>query len=180
MITSSTADSAEIRYSAPSDVQAIERLYPMAFPDEDLLPLLRDLLEDADRTVSLVAVLDSRIVGNIFFTLCAVDGAHQNAALLAPLAVAPEWQRQGIGSALVRAGLRRLREGGINVVYVLGDPAYYGRLGFSAERSVRTPYPLPREWADAWQSQCIGDAVAPTGGTLSLPEFWLDPALWSG
>ena len=174
-----TRDDLELRESVRSDERSIKALYPRAFPDEDLLPLVGDLLEHRDSTISLVASIDSGIVGNIIFTTCAADGGQQEAALLAPLAVAPEWQRQGIGSALVRAGLRRLREEGIGVVYVLGDPAYYGRLGFSAERSVRTPYPLPPEWADAWQSQCLGDAVALDGETLSLPAFWLDPRLWS-
>ena len=180
MTVSSAPNTPEIRCSARSDAQAIEDLYPRAFPDEDLLPLVRDLLEVPDTTVSLVAIIDSSLAGSIFFTRCGVGGTEQKAALLAPLAVAPEWQRQGVGTALVRAGLQRLREEGVSVVYVLGDPAYYGRLGFSAERSVRTPYPLPTDWADAWQSQRLGDDGAPEGGPLSLPDYWLDPALWSG
>jgi putative acetyltransferase len=176
---SSAADWPEIRRSVPSDRLAIEALYPRAFPDEDLVPLVQDLLEKRNDTVSLVAVIDSNLVGNIIFTIIGVDAGHQKAALLAPLAVSPKWQRQGIGSALVRTGLHQLLGEGISAVYVLGDPAYYGRLGFSPERSVRTPYPLPSEWADAWQSQTLGDAVGPAGGKLSLPEVWLDPALWS-
>jgi putative acetyltransferase len=173
-------DDLEIRGSLPSDESSIKALYPRAFPDEDLLPLVRDLLGHRDSTISLVAIIDSDIVGNIIFTKGHVDSGRQDAALLAPLAVAPEWQRQGIGSALIRAGLRRLREEGVSAVYVLGDPEFYGRLGFSAERSVQTPYPLPSEWADAWQSQCLGDVPAPTVGKLSLPGFWLDPTWWSG
>ena len=179
MTASSAPDKLEIRCSISSDVQAIEDLYPRAFPDEDLLTLVRDLLEEPDTTIALVAIIDSSLAGSIFFTRCGVDGIQQKAALLGPLAVAPEWHRQGVGTALVRAGLQRLREEGISVVYVLGDPAYYGRFGFSAERSVRTPYPLPKEWSGAWQSQRLGDISAPTGGVLSLPDFWLGPALWS-
>lgn len=169
-----------IRKSVPSDSPSIEALYPRAFPDEELLPLVRELLADSANTVSLVATVDAAIVGNVIFTKGAVDRDSTEVALLAPLAVAPDYQRQGIGSALVRAGLSRLQDEGIAAVYVLGDPAYYRRLGFSPERSVRTPYPLPPEWADAWQSQALGSATAPTGGTLRLPECWLDPALWSG
>ena len=173
-------DDREIRHAVASDRRAIEALYPRAFTDEDLLPLLRDLFNSPDDTISLVAVIDSNLVGNVFFTRCAVDRGHREAALLAPLAVAPDRQRQGIGSALVREGLQRLRKEGIRAVYVLGDPSYYGRLGFSPERSVRAPYTLPAEWADAWQSRCLGDDGVPAAGNLSLPEFWLDPALWSG
>jgi len=169
----------DIRECEPSDFPAIEALYPRAFPDEDLLALVKELLADRDNTISLVATSNSTVVGNVIFTRGSVDGETAPLALLAPLAVAPECQRQGIGTALVGRGLRRLQAEGIAAVYVLGDPAYYGRLGFLPERSVRPPYSLPPEWADAWQSQALGNGAAPTGGTLRLPECWLDPALWS-
>ena len=168
----------EIRDSDPSDLAAIDALYPRAFPGEDLLALVRGLLADPVNTMSLVATLDSTVVGNVIFTKGSLDGDHVDVALLAPLAVAPECQRQGIGTALVNGGLRRLQEQGTAAVYVLGDPAYYGRLGFSPERSVRPPYPLPPEWGDAWQSQALGTHALPGGGALQLPGYWLDPALW--
>lgn len=169
----------EIRESEKDDRAVIEALYPRSFPDEDLLPLVRDLLRETVVTVSLVALQDARVVGNIMFTRCAVRGHTSTAALLAPLAVDPDYQGRGIGTELVRAGLRRLEQGGIAAVYVLGDPAYYGRLGFSREPSVKPPYSLPDEWADAWQSRHLADNTGSLNGTLSLPEFWLDPALWS-
>ncbi len=170
----------EIRDSATQDRAAIAALYARAFPDEDLLPLVRDLLDDPGVTISLVAVVDSAIVGNVIFTTCHVDSIDTRAALLAPLAVDPASQRKGIGSALVQCGLQRLRDAGIGMVFVLGDPAYYGRFGFRQEASVGAPYPLPLDWADAWQSQRLTDAVAPLSGKLALPRYWLDPALWSG
>ena len=170
----------EIRESVAQDRAAIEALYPRAFADEDLLPLVGNLLADPGVTVSLVAILGSAVVGNIIFTKCSVDGCDTRAALLAPLAVDPACQGKGIGSALVQAGLRRLQEDGISMVFVLGDPAYYSRFGFRPEPTVATPYPLPTDWADAWQSQRLIDAVAPMSGKLALPRYWLDPALWSG
>lgn len=167
-----------IRESVPADARAIESLYPLAFPDENLLPLVRKLLLDPMGTLSLVAVVGSEIAGNVIFTPCSLDDGKTRAALLAPLAVAPDHQRQGTGSALVRAGLERLREDGIQAVYVLGDPAYYGRLGFSPERSVSAPYPIRPEWADAWQSQRLDEAAGPLSGALQVGDAWLDPALW--
>ena len=169
----------EIRESVAQDRAAIEALYPGAFPDEDLLPLVGNLLGDPGATISLVAVLGSKIVGNIIFTKCSVDGCDTKAALLAPLAVDPAFQGQGIGSALVRDGLQRLRKEGTSMVFVLGDPVYYGRFGFRPEPTVATPYPLPSDWADAWQSQRLTDAASPSGGPLVLPGFWLDRGLWS-
>jgi putative acetyltransferase len=103
----------EIRDSVSADFGAIELLYPDAFPDEDLLPLVRDLLHDTTVATSIVGEIDSRIVGHVIFTKCGVTGKRTNAALLGPLAVTPALQGKGIGSALVRTGLRQLEDRGV-------------------------------------------------------------------
>jgi len=169
----------EIRESVPGDAGAIESLYPEVFPDENLLPLVRDLLRDTAVSISLVGEVDSRIVGHVIFTKCGVIGSDVNAALLGPLAVAPAWQRQGIGSAIARAGLRRLEDMDVNLVFVLGDPAYYERLGFRSESLVEPPFRLPAEWTGAWQSRGFGETMASCPGKLSVPRQWLHPALWA-
>lgn len=158
---------------------SIERLYPAAFPEEDLLPLVRQLLTEDPGILSLVAEAGEATVGHILFTLCGISGSDAKAALLAPLAVAPEWQRKGIGSALIREGLSRLKRDGVARAYVLGDPAYYGRSGFSPETGVAPPYPLPEEYREAWQSLGLGSAPLPDHGTLGLPDVWMQPALWA-
>ena len=169
----------ELRDSVPADLGAIESLYPEAFPDENLLPLVRDLLQDKTITTSIVGVIDTRIVGHVIFTNCGVTGQPINATLLGPLAVAPARQRQGIGSAIVRAGLRRLEEAGVGLVLVLGDPNYYRRLGFLPESHVEPPFRLPPEWDGAWQSQKLCDMGAAYSGELSVPKQWQQPALWA-
>jgi len=169
----------EIRESNRDDSAAIESLYPEAFPDENLLPLVRSLLNDTVIAISLVATIDTRIAGNAIFTKCGVIGNNVDVALLGPLAVAPAWQRQGIGSALVRAGLKRLEEAGVNRVFVLGDPTYYGRFGFLPESLVEPPFSLPVEWEGAWQSINLGEANTRSPGKLSVPPQWLQPALWA-
>jgi len=169
----------EIRESIPADLGAIESLYPEAFPDEDLLPLVRDLLQDTTVALSTVGVINSLIVGHVIFTKCGVTGIRTNAALLGPLAVTPALQGTGIGSALVRTGLRQLEDRDVRLVCVLGDPAFYGRLGFLPESSIRPPFRLPAEYDGAWQSQNLGDVAAPCSGVLSVPEQWLQPALWT-
>lgn len=168
-----------IRESKQNDWAEIESLYPAAFPDENLIPLVQDLLNDASVAISLVATIDVQIVGNAIFTKCGVVGTGVNAALLGPLAVLPDWQRQGVGSALVQAGLRRLEDTGVSRVFVLGDPAYYGRLGFLPESFVEPPFPLPAEWDGAWQSQNLGETKTRCTGKLSVPQPWLQPALWA-
>ena len=161
------------------DAAAIEALYPLAFPDEDLVPLVRDLLQDPVIALSLVATIDSDIAGHAVFTHCGVDGSDSKGALLGPLAVSPGFQRQGIGSAIVRDGLQRLRKSGVHLVCVLGDPAYYERFGFMPEIRVATPYPVPAEWEGAWRSLNLGEPVTPCEGKLSVPPQWQQPALWA-
>lgn len=168
-----------IRDSLRSDLSAIHDLYPAAFPDEDLLPLIRLLLDGRDDVMSLVAERDGALVGHVAFSHCTVTGSGARVALLGPLAVAPEAQRGGIGSALVRAGHERLAGQGVSRVLVLGDPAYYGRFGFRADDRIRPPYPMPPEWSSAWQSLDLTAPDASLAGTLVVPAPWQDPALWS-
>jgi putative acetyltransferase len=172
-------DSFEIRASATGDIAALESLYPAAFPDEDLLPLVRSLLTEPGVALSLVAVIDDQVAGHAMFTICGVNGHDVKASLLGPLAVAPAWQRQGIGTALVRAGVHEMEKASVSLVCVLGDPAYYGRLGFEAETVVEAPYPLPVEWNDAWRSQYLGDTRQGVSGRLLVPPQWREPALWT-
>lgn len=170
----------DIRETRSEDLPALERLYRVAFPDEDLLPLVRALLAGDQDVLSLAAVAGEVIVGHVAFTRCTIGEDGPRAALLGPLAVAPDRQRRGIARALVAAGHDRLAGEGIGHVFVLGDPAFYNRLGFTREDAVEPPYALPDEWDGAWQSLRLGmrDAAPPPAGGLMLPAVWLRPELW--
>lgn len=168
-----------VRSIAPEDTSAVESLCRDAFPDEDLVPLVSALLDDAATIVTLVADVDTRIAGFVVFTRCAVSEGGGDVALLGPLAVAPARQRRGIGGTLVRAGLARLEDEGVSLVCVLGDPAYYGRFGFRPEARVEPPFPLPPAWDDAWRSRRVGETAGRVAGTLRVPPPWEDPALWT-
>lgn len=169
----------EIRESSPADIAGVEQLYVEVFPDEDLVPLVRELLGFAPEVISLVGIHENVIVGHISFTFCRVEEGAEKVALLAPLAVTPSLQKQGIGSALVQTGFKHLERAKIGYVFVLGDPGYYSRFGFMAEDKVATPYPLPADWRGAWQSLKLRDTKAPLAGRLSVPEPWRNIALWS-
>ena len=169
----------EIRKSLPNEVTSIDKLYADAFPDEDLLPLVGELLGEGSSIVSLVGTSDKVLVGHVIFTPCGIVGGTDKVALLGPLAVAPAWQGQGIGNAIVRAGLRRMAIAGTNQVYVLGDPAYYQRFGFEPDDNVKPPYPLPEEWRGAWQSLSLCRNKAPLHGKLSVPQPCSRQALWA-
>jgi putative acetyltransferase len=161
------------------DGPALEALYRAAFPAEDLLPLVRRLLEEEPGLVSLAARSGRELAGHVLLTPSGVGDRPNVAALLGPLAVAPARQRQGIGRALVAEGLRRARGRGLRKVLVLGDPAWYGRLGFRPERRVAPPYPLPEAWRDAWQSLDLEPRAPALAGPLRPPPAWQEPGLWS-
>ncbi|MFZ0099487.1 MAG: N-acetyltransferase [Gemmobacter sp.] len=168
-----------IRATTPSDLPALATLYAAAFPDEDLMPLVRRLLTEVPDIISLVAEAAAQEpIAHIAITPCLTDGPD-HAALLGPLGVAPAHQRQGLGAALIRAGIARLNADRVTCLLVLGDPAYYGRFGFQPETRVAPPYPLPEEWRGAWQSLLIGTSSAPAAGTLRPPPPWMSAALWA-
>ncbi len=119
-----------IHETLPAEHGLMPALYRAAFPQEDLGPLVTTLLAGNWPVLSLSAMIDQHLAGHVMFTLCQLEGSTDIVALLAPLAVHPDHQRQGIGTALARTGLERLKAQGVAEVVVLGDPAYYSRLGF--------------------------------------------------
>lgn len=157
-----------------ADAPNLAELYPQAFPEEDLLPLVQQMVGQP-QVVSLIAGDERAPIGHVCMTYGAVAG--HSVALLGPLAVAPAHQKTGIGTALVQAGLEAVLAGGAEQVLVLGDPAYYGRFGFMPETDVSAPYDLPAGWAPAWQSLSL-DEETPQG-RLELPAFWMNPVYWS-
>lgn len=136
-----TPNDVVIRPEQHGDHAGIATLLKAAFDgavEADLVARLRD---DNDIVLALVAVAaDSRIVG---YLVCprlqlAEDDRSSPIAGVAPLAVAPADQRRGIGSALMIAGIERLRQQREALVFVLGDPAYYSRFGF--DRAAAEPF----------------------------------------
>jgi putative acetyltransferase len=128
----------EIRTATRDDDHRVRVVLQRAFGTDEEADLVRALQADGDVIASLVAVVDDQIVGHVLFSRLSIrdDRWQSRASALAPLAVLAEYQRKGIGSALVREGLRRLRDSHEAAVIVLGDPDYYRRFGFSADRAV--------------------------------------------
>jgi putative acetyltransferase len=122
---------ATIRPEEARDVDDVRIVHRRAFGRSSEGDLV-DALRGSSDSISLVAAMGDRIVGHILFTRVDVDGAARNtpAVGLAPLAVLPEHQRQGIGSQLVHAGLDACRSLGLGAVVVLGHREYYPRFGF--------------------------------------------------
>lgn len=130
-----------IRYATPLDHPAIAGVVTAAFDGGDEARLVEALRVNGDVMFELVAVEAGEVVGHVLFSRLWTDRDELYAAL-APLAVRPDRQRSGYGIRLVRAALEAASEFGAVGVLVLGDPAYYGRFGFSraAAEQVACPY----------------------------------------
>jgi putative acetyltransferase len=125
-----------ITLERPGDTTAIHHLIQSAFRRAPHTSGTEARIVDALRaegalTVSLIAVDGSEILGHAAFSPITIPGASEGWLGLGPVSVAPERQGEGIGKALISAGLQRLRTAGAPGCVVLGDPAYYGRFGFT-------------------------------------------------
>ena len=106
--------------------------------------IVRRLRAGRELEASYVAATPAgEIVGHVAFSPVLVDGRDCGWYGLGPLAVLPEWQRRGIGAALVEAGLERLRRIDAAGCVVLGNPAYYRRFGFALDPTLSYPGPPP-------------------------------------
>lgn len=138
-----------IRPEKEADFDTVRQVNTLAFGGAAEATLVDALRKSAELCISLVAVDDNQIVGHILFSEVTIEsGDSASPALgLAPMAVLPEYQRQGLGSELVRAGLRECQRIGANVVVVLGHPEYYPRFGFvpASQKGLTSEYPVPDE-----------------------------------
>ncbi len=139
---------------SPQHYDAIFRVNVAAFPttaEADLVGQLRDAVDSASFFESRLATADGEVVGHALWTGVRVqdgDGyCHGRFAALGPVAVVPEFQRQGVGSALINAGQDACFRDGIDAVFVLGHPSYYPRFGFlkAADYALRFPADVPAD-----------------------------------
>jgi putative acetyltransferase len=143
----------EIRDEIPTDAPAIEALTISAFlnaphsshTEQFIVGALR---EAGQLTVSLVAVADGKVIGHVAVSPVSLSAGAPGWCGLGPISVLPEYQRRGVGARLMREALRILREQGAAGCVVLGEPAYYGRFGFLADRALVFPG-VPPEYFQA-------------------------------
>lgn len=160
-----------IRYAKATDHEAITTVLTAAFGRPDEAQLVARLRADEDAMFELVAEDAGEIVGHILFSRLWADRFELYGAL-GPLAVHPSRHRDGLGSELVRAGLESAREFGCFGVLVLGDPAYYGRFGFSAHavREVQAPY----RGLAAFQGLALEDDAFAAAMSVAYPDAFTE------
>jgi putative acetyltransferase len=160
-----------IRPERPQDAATIHALTDTAFRGMPFSDNTEARLVDALRaagalTLSLVATQDGEIVGHVAFSPVTINGEAGDWYALGPVSVWPERQRRGVGQALIREGLRRLRSLGAGGCVLLGDPAYYARFGFRNDPDLR------HAGAPAWAFQRLAlDGSRPKGQVSFHPAF---------
>lgn len=163
-----------MRHERPEDVPAIRNVIDAAFANPNEADLVDRLRDRGTITVSLVAEHMSDIVGHVCFSPVTIhsDASLFKAVGLGPVSVLPEYQRRGIGSLLVLAGLKECRRGGHKVAVVLGEPGFYLRLGFVQAKRYGIQYErdVPQEYFMAAEL-CQGALRSVRGIAEYQPEF---------
>jgi putative acetyltransferase len=174
----------EIRETTSADLQDIVYVEHEAFHREAEPQLTKDMLADpsAEPRLSLLAYVDNQPAGHILFTHgYLTNNPKIEVSFLAPLAIVPKFQRQGIGGSLIKEGLARLTKAGVDLVFVVGHPQYYPRHGFipASKLGFEPTYPFPKELEDAWMAQELRPGIIGVVSgkviccdTMNKPEVW--------
>ena len=153
------------RPSAPEDLIAIRSVQKRAFGRDTEGDLAIALIEGGVQTVDLVAKLDGVVVGHV--VLSELDGPERSLGL-GPLAVDPNWRDFKIGTELVRRALEMARRDGWKSAFVLGDPVYYGRFGFT--RELAEPVICAYQGPYLQALELAPDGLAGYDGKMSYPQ----------
>jgi len=126
-----------IRAEKESDIKAIFEITKQAFENHPYSQgteqfIINALRNDNALTISLVAEIEGKVVGHVAFSPVTISDGSCDWYGLGPVSVQPKFQRQGIGQALVREGLARLKALGAQGCVLVGEPAYYNRFGFKS------------------------------------------------
>jgi len=134
----------EIREERPDDIAAVREVNRRAFEQEQESNIVDALRTNGGVLLSLVATLDDRVVGHIMYSPVSVSDMRSGVAL-GPMAVLPEHQRQGIGTRLIEAGNRKIKDAGYSFIIVVGHPEYYPRFGFrpASEYGIKCEWEVP-------------------------------------
>jgi putative acetyltransferase len=175
----------QVRITTRQDADEVRGVHLSAFPEGEgkiISKLAVDLLseETTPPTVSLLADVDGFAVGHVAFSPVAIDSTLGfQAYILAPLAVRPNYQKRCIGSRLVESGMQRLSAMGVGILFVYGDPKYYGRFGFSVETAEGYVPAYPLQYPFGWQAVALRDHGAKRSpARIACVASLSDPALW--
>jgi putative acetyltransferase len=158
-------DKLVVRISTEDDEPEIAAIHRLAFGRDGESELALDLIRSQIETISIVAQCDERVIGHILLTEIA---ASVRAVILAPLAVDSKYRELQIGSTLVRTALEIAKNAGFEAVFVLGDPLYYERFGFSSQKA--DPFVVAWQGPHFMAVELRENALAGKGGKLQVPQ----------
>ncbi len=151
------------RPETADDVAAVRAVHGAAFPtplEADIVDALRADPHAWIPPLSIVGLVDDRIVGHSLLTRCHVGDSP--ALVLGPCGVLPAWQGRGVGAATIVAGIASARTLGEGLIVVLGHPGYYPRFGFrpASTMGIGVDFDVPD---DALMALTLDDRPAPRG-----------------
>ncbi len=173
-----------IRETTDADLNDILFVEREAFNSNKEADFTRDMLADpsAKPLLSLLAFVEGQPAGHILFTKGHLSGNRSiKVSFLAPLAVIPKFQKQGIGGELIKKGLELLSKSHVDLVFVLGHPTYYPRHGFSpaGKLGFETFYPILEKNADAWMVLALSpNIIGHASGKVICCDALQKPELW--
>jgi len=174
-----------IRVATGLDSEDIRDIHLCAFSEgekQKVSTLAANLLheETNPETISLVAEANVAVVGHIAFSPVTINNNKSwTGYILAPLGVKPEYQKRQIGSKLIEGGMALLSKMGVNVVFVYGDPKYYGKFGFNPDVASGYSPPYELQYPFGWQAIVLNeDVFTDSAVKISCVASLSDPELW--
>lgn len=174
----------KIRAITQIDREGIREIYMSAFAEDEralVAGVAEALLDEVvePEIISFVAEIDGELVGHVGFSPVFVEDDVFEGYILAPLAVRPAYQKQGVGSELVKTGIQFFRGRGVGMIFVYGDPGYYGRLGFNVDAALKYQPGYKLQYPNGWQGLVLVEREENSGPvTIRCVEALNDPALW--
>ena len=174
----------QIREATIDDADNIKNVHLQAFDNSEALMVSDfavNLLNENHpvKIISLVAIVNNEIVGHAAFSPVYLENTNEHFGyILAPLAVSPNFQKNKIGSSLVKYGLDTLSNIGSFIVFVYGDPKYYSRFGFKTDLAKNFIPPYTLQFPKGWHALKLNSSVFPEGGKITCVHSLNDPSLW--
>ena len=165
-----------VREATEEDADIISNIHQLAFGRIEEANLVENIRRSKAylKALSLVAEVENQVCGHILFSRVEIEGLPENDLLaLAPVAVLPERQNQGVGSSLIKAGIEIAEKNQFKLITVLGEPSYYSRFGFKTaiDFQVESPFPVESKY---YMVLPLGSYNSSIKGKIIYPQAFQD------